>query len=282
MPAWTTIPGSGDLNLQGGNFTAAIASLGSTLAVPSGAILVGMLVMRTSALTDDALQLLAKGSSYVIFGSDTSSVTNTWGRFTGPSSGVAAWFDLTAELTGVHPGLLATGSAANIGLDIYAKGTERIVLGTDGVVQPAWVAVTGPQTPANYWQFNADSSGSPVLAFATGSGTNVSAVFLPKGTGGWQIGSGGAASPIAKHLSATVGWDPPSLAAAAQTTVSLGVTGAALGDTVAVGFTQVLSGMILTGQIIAADTGMAVLYNGTGTAGLNVNSGMLRMDVWKH
>lgn len=91
----------------------------------------------------------------------------------------------------------------------------------------------------------------------------------------------GAGTAIAKHLSATAAYDPPSVAAGAQTTTTVTVTGAALGDTVAVGFSLDLQGMQLTGYVSAADTVTAVLRNGTAGA-IDLASGTLRADVWKH
>ena len=93
------------------------------------------------------------------------------------------------------------------------------------------------------------------------------------------IGSGAA---ITKHLSATATWDPASVADAAMTSTTVDVTGAAIGDTVAVGFSvAVPAGALLVGAVTAADVVTVTLFNKTGAA-LDLASGTLRADVWKH
>ena len=93
------------------------------------------------------------------------------------------------------------------------------------------------------------------------------------------IGSG---APITKHLSATAIWDPASIADAAMTSTTVAVTGAAIGDTVAVGFSvAVPAGALLVGAVTAADVVTVTLFNKTGAA-LDLASGTLRADVWKH
>lgn len=105
-------------------------------------------------------------------------------------------------------------------------------------------------------------------------------------TGALQLQSGygleiGAGTKIAKHLSATKTWDPSNVAAAAQTTTTVTVTGAAVGDTVALGFSNDLQALMLTGYVSAANTVTVVLYNGT-AAPVDLASGTLRADVWQH
>ena len=94
----------------------------------------------------------------------------------------------------------------------------------------------------------------------------------------------GGGTNIKKHLSAKVAWDPANVNNGAQTTTTVTVTGASLTDdvdTVVVGFNKDLQGMRLTGYVSAADTVTVVLRNDTGGA-INLASGYLRADVWKH
>lgn len=93
------------------------------------------------------------------------------------------------------------------------------------------------------------------------------------------IGSSGAA--ITKHLSATRTWDPSSVASLGNTTVTVNVSGAAVGDTVTVGFTPTIQGMILTGHVSSSGVVTVVLFNPTGGA-IDLGSGTLRADVWQH
>lgn len=91
----------------------------------------------------------------------------------------------------------------------------------------------------------------------------------------------GGGQTIEKHYSATKTWDPGSVSDAAQTTTTVTVTGAALGDEVTCSFSLDLQAMQLTGYVSATDTVTCVLRNGTG-APIDLNSGTLRASVWRH
>ena len=93
-----------------------------------------------------------------------------------------------------------------------------------------------------------------------------------------QIGSG---TPITKHVSATVTWDPPRVDAGAQTTATVSVGGASVGDTVSVGISQDLQATQITGYVSRSGTVTVVLRNGT-DAVIDLASGTLRADVWQH
>lgn len=93
------------------------------------------------------------------------------------------------------------------------------------------------------------------------------------------IGTSGTA--IKSYLSATATWDPPSVAAGAQTTTTVAVSGAVLGDPVTVGFSLQLQTMQLTGYVSTAGTVTVVLQNGTAGA-IDLGSGTLRVGVWQH
>jgi hypothetical protein len=81
-------------------------------------------------------------------------------------------------------------------------------------------------------------------------------------------------------LTSSVTWDPASLTAGTQTTTTVAVTGAALGDVVVVGFDKDLQGMQLTAYVSSANTVTVVLRNGTAGT-LDLASGILSVDVWK-
>jgi hypothetical protein len=108
---------------------------------------------------------------------------------------------------------------------------------------------------------------------------------------GMRIPSWGAAAPgrlpigsgtdVTKHLSGTATWDPPRLDPGAQTTTTVSVSGASSGDTVAVGFSQDLHAMQLTGYVSSRGTVTVVLRNGTDAA-IDLARGSLRADTWQH
>lgn len=76
----------------------------------------------------------------------------------------------------------------------------------------------------------------------------------------------------------TATWNPASVAAGAQTTTTVTVTGAKLGDRVDVSFSLDLQGQQLTGYVSAANTVTAVLRNGTAGA-IDLASGTLRARI---
>lgn len=84
--------------------------------------------------------------------------------------------------------------------------------------------------------------------------------------------------PVARVV--TVTYDPPSIANGVSVTTTAAVTGAALGDMVAVSFSNSLVGLTLTGYINAAGSATAVFSNTTGAA-VDLASGTLKFSVTK-
>jgi hypothetical protein len=70
-------------------------------------------------------------------------------------------------------------------------------------------------------------------------------------------------APVRRLVSS---WSPPSLTAAAQTMVTLGMAGAELGDPVVVSFSQDLRGLQMTAYVGARNRVTVVLRNGTAGA----------------
>ena len=66
-----------------------------------------------------------------------------------------------------------------------------------------------------------------------------------------------------------------------MTATNITVTDAAVGDTMAVGFPCGNNNVLLTGHVSEADTVRVMLMNKTGGS-LDLASGNLRVDVWKH
>lgn len=105
------------------------------------------------------------------------------------------------------------------------------------------------------------------------------AFFQNRGT---VSGSDVLGAPVAKHLSATATYDPPSVSAGSQTSTTITVTGAAVGDTASCGHTTITADLwMLSCYVSAADTVRVVLNNRSGGA-IDAGSGTLRADVWKH
>jgi hypothetical protein len=91
----------------------------------------------------------------------------------------------------------------------------------------------------------------------------------------------GGGTKIAKHLSTTAVWDPGNVAAGAQTTTTVTLTGAQLGDEITCSFNLDIQQMQLTGAVQSADTIEVVLRNGTAGA-IDLAEGTLRVSAWRH
>lgn len=91
----------------------------------------------------------------------------------------------------------------------------------------------------------------------------------------------GGGTAILKHLSTTATWDPGNLIAAAQTSTTVTLTGAALGDEVTCSFSLDLQLLQLTGYVSSANTVTVILQNGT-AGPIDLASGTLRVSVWQH
>lgn len=149
----------------------------------------------------------------------------------------------------------------NIGVGLTSGINSRLTFATD-------------TTAAGGILFGADTN----LYRSAANTLNTDSIFSTKG--GLMIGNGG--SKISRFLSATASWDPSSIPTGSGTTTTLTVTGAALGDTVNVGFNQPVPGLVtLSGAVTSSDTVTVTLLNMSG-APVDLASGTLRADVWQH
>ncbi len=103
---------------------------------------------------------------------------------------------------------------------------------------------------------------------------------------GSGLGIGGGTA-ISKHISATVEWNPASLNNGASETKQITATGAAVGDSVTVGFPMEVSGTPqsgswnISGRVSATNTVQVSITNHTGGT-VNLDNETLRVDVWQH
>lgn len=92
----------------------------------------------------------------------------------------------------------------------------------------------------------------------------------------------GAGAALTRHLSATTTFDPPSLTSGASAGTVLTVTGAAAGDTVVASFDQLTNDdWQISGFVLSANTVRVVIINHTAGT-VDLPSGTIRADVWKH
>jgi len=96
-----------------------------------------------------------------------------------------------------------------------------------------------------------------------------------------SVGNGGA--PISKYLSGSKTCPPPLTSNGAGTPTAVTLTGAEVGDTVPVGFSQAVPAhAVLVGAVTAPDTVTVTLMNFTEDALFNLAPGTLQVDVWQH
>jgi hypothetical protein len=203
---------------------------------------------------------------------------------------------LVTPTTGWVDGMVVTGTGIPAGTRIRSgAGTATIIMENaagvlvNATASASGVTITGAAQNKPFWTYQ-DRLGSPAEAggnypLAGGAAFRWVAVaesdlrlLTPVGV---RIGDA-AATPIKNHLSGTATWDPTSTIDGAMTSTTVTVTGAAVGDTVAVGFSiAVPAGCILSGSVTAANTVTVTLFNKSG-APQDLASGTLRADIWKH
>lgn len=86
---------------------------------------------------------------------------------------------------------------------------------------------------------------------------------------------------LANVLNGSATYDPPSLTDGSETSITVTVTGAVLGDFALASFSLSTQGIKLAAEVTAADTVTVNLNNKTGGT-LDLASGTLRVRVWKH
>ena len=97
----------------------------------------------------------------------------------------------------------------------------------------------------------------------------------------------GGGTPIKKYLSTTATWNPGNLdplgwgTSVSNTSTTVALTGAALGDIALASFSLDLQGLDLIPYVSAANTVTCILRNQTATA-VNLASGTLRVGVLQH
>ena len=134
----------------------------------------------TGTDTNISMTLNAKGTAIVQFGN--SSIP--WAQITGPATSVSpTYVQLTGE-DNSSPGMDAHGTAANISLELHAKGAASVDLGNyTGPV--TWFSANGPATggPLNYLLASAVVTGTSPQLTVSGQDTNINVLLVPKGSG---------------------------------------------------------------------------------------------------
>ena len=127
-----------------------------------------------------------------------------------------------------------------------------------------------------------------VIDLPTISATIPTATTYPKGTvvynsagsspTGWKYVNSAWEAFSSSHIDYSTTWDPAALAAGQTATTTFTVPTAALGDFVHIGFTQNLSGLLVTGYVSSINNVTLILYNPTAGT-INLPSGTLKLRL---
>ncbi len=125
--------------------------------------------------------------------------------------------------------------------------------------------------------YSGNPSRTSLLELAVNGIPSGSTTVIPRGPLAWNGGT-----PIVKHLSGTVSWEPSPVRHGSAIGTTLTVSGASPGDTVSVGYSSAVPvGALLVGAVTAPDTVAVTLLNQTGQT-LHLTPGTLRADCWVH
>jgi hypothetical protein len=225
--------------------------------------------------TNPGLYVQTKGTGTLRF--TTNSSLSTVQMAVAHTASAVNYVQVTGGATGAKPTISAQGSDANVGLTLTAKGAGDLLLSTASisgwsVLAPNSIptfAATAVTSAVNYWQAKGGATTySPILG-VTGTDTNISQVFQPKGTGaidlaagssGVNISNGGTITAITRTNAGASYTGVPSVAISAPTTAG-GIQATATCTLGASGSVTVNSGG--TGYTVG-DT--LTVVGGTGTA----------------
>lgn len=191
----------------------------------------------------------------------------SWNNGTVGANGRGYQFTTAATTGSTPPDSQRVGFIGNLGGDTRTAGdrTTNFVFDTSKLANSTVSGNIGTNANTADW---VSVNGLTSVAF-----------FQNRGT---VSGSDVIGAPVAKHLSATATYDPPSVASGSQTSTTITVPGAAVGDTATCGHTTITADLWqMACYVSAADTVRVVLKNHSGGA-IDAASGTLRADVWKH
>lgn len=214
---------------------------------------------RALGNTDDGFSILSNKST-------TYQSNQAWNNGTvgTPQSGFIFW---TADTTGSTP-------PNNTLISFVGNQAGDTRSGTSRTQQ---IAFYMPKLDNSEVAMNNATNGS----YADWSGINGLTNVSFRENRGTTDGTDILGTPVGKHLRGTATWDPSSLTTGTQTSTTLTVSGAAVGDIAMCGHTQVTADLLqLSCYVSAANTVRAVLRNASAGT-IDVTSGTLAAEVWQ-
>jgi hypothetical protein len=174
--------------------------------------------------TDISFLYSTKGAGSHVF--RTNETNQTQFQITHTASAVN-YVQVTGATTGNNPSVSAQGSDATTSLQLAAKGGGTVTFATNGVGSAGQFVVSHTASSVNYYTATGGAAGFAPRMFMTGSDTNISMAFQPKGTGaidlaagssGVNISNGGTVTAITRTASGANYTSKPTLTISAPTT----------------------------------------------------------------
>jgi hypothetical protein len=257
-------------------------STGGTLAVTGSSTLTGAISASSTAQITGAFT--AYGNS--TFGDASTDINlftgalyaSTTALFT---NGLTTYAPIVAGGNITVPAGYSLDTATAGVLNLGTTTANAITIGKSGMTTtfPGAVTVSGLTTLGNASTTVLSTTGNILVnGFATTTASNGNIATA----GSLAIGAGTA---ITKHSSNAVSLDFPAITAQSCTTLTLAVTGAADGDTVALGVPNALASTASTtfsGWVSSADTVTVRACNIGAAAIADPAAATVRADVWKH
>ena len=162
-----------------------VNSLTLTGAIAGGDPIVGTL----GPSGDIGLKLTCKGTGKVTLTSHSGAQTQF--RVRGDNVAVN-YLDVFGTTTGNGPIIRAEGADANVRLNLYSKGTDAVIIGTNQGAQVA-AAFIHTASAVNYLWMSGNITGSGPSVRAEGTDTNIALNLSAKGTGAVNLYTGSAA-----------------------------------------------------------------------------------------
>ena len=101
------------------------------------------------------------------------------------------WVNVTGSVTTGTPIISCAGSDANVNLAIRGKGDGGVFIQPGGLNA---LAVVATASAVNYWQMTGAPTGNSLTSYAQGTDANIGMFFIAKGTGSFNVCTGGTTS----------------------------------------------------------------------------------------
>ena len=230
--------------------------------------------------------------SYGSFGPEVSITVTTYPGVGGnpPTAPAGGIFDNAIKVTGWNANINAPGPNFNMEannnatVDLISMGNSFQVYATNGGSYNINLPVTGIPIGYRLFIYNFSDtyvSGGAACRIPAANFRNGADLIIPHGYAHAELEFDGQLWCVVvppPAMAASTSWDPASVAAGTSATTTVAMTGAIVGDKVAIGFSNDLQGMVLSAYVSAANSVTAVLFNPTGST-INLASGTLRARI---